>query len=58
MYVLSNTDATSKPNENKEINCKISLFFSFFKIKVCNAASPFNSLKTPNQLTASRQNIY
>lgn len=48
MYVVFNTDAISEINANKEINCKLSPFFPFFKITVFNAASPFYSLKTPN----------
>lgn len=36
MHLVSNTDATSKRNANNEMNCKMSLFFSFFKITVFN----------------------
>jgi len=50
--VLFNTDATSKTNINKLMNCKISLFS---KTTGFNASSPFYSLKICTKgLTESR----
>lgn len=63
MYVLFNTDAASKINANKEVNCKnLTISFSFLKITFMllfsfNAASRFYSLKTP-KLVNSKNTKY